>query len=45
METQAPFRRLSRRFKIIPKEKSPFGAIYDPFFFKAKINKKETHIT
>ena len=45
IEPQAPFRRLSRRFKIIPKEKSPFGAIYDPFFFKAKINKKETRLS
>ena len=36
-------RRFQRRITVI-KERSPYGAIYDPFFFKTKINKKETKL-
>lgn len=37
-------RRFRRRMRAPKSEVSPYGAIYDPFFFNAKINQKETKL-
>ena len=44
LDTGQTYRRLSRRMTASKPEKSPYGAIYDPFLFKAKINKNETRL-
>ena len=44
IDTGRSFRRLARRMKISKKEASPYGALYDPFFFSTRINKDETKI-
>lgn len=44
LDTGQTFRRLSRRMTGSKPEKLPYGAIYDPFLFKAKINKNETRL-
>ena len=45
MITSAPsFRRYRRRVRVSKTETAPYGSIYDPFFFLAKVNKNETKL-
>ena len=44
LDTGKSFRRIARRMKIAKKDTSPYGALYDPFFFSTRINKDETKI-
>ncbi len=44
LDTGKSFRRIARRMKVAKKDTSPYGALYDPFFFSTRINKDETKI-